>query len=252
MIFVGSRRRVIVHERINSVSGRLADTPVVASALSAKGKELFVATSRLDKMIDNILTRSGCTEYKLYLSGGKNFRYEIDHLYKANRPKEPIEWRQECHEHLIKKWGAIETDGYEADDAVGVEQKYDGSTIICGIDKDLLMIAGKHYQWPIVRGGHVVRQEAFLEVDPDEGMKTFFTQALTGDTTDNIFGIKGVGPVKASKILEECKTEEEMYQAVKEQYGEAEGLFHNNLDLLWIWRSYGETYTIRREVYNEI
>ena len=227
-----------------------SDTPVVAAALSAQDKELWVATSRLDKSIDKILSASGCTSYKLFVSGGNNFRKEIDHLYKANRPTEPIKWRKECHEHLIEKWGAIETDGYEADDAVGCEQRYDGSTIICGIDKDLLMIAGKHYQWPIVRGGHVVREEAFIEVDPDDGMKTFFSQVLTGDTTDNIFGIKGVGSVKAEKLLAEAKTEEEMYEICKAQYGEdALGLFHKNLDLLWIWREYGITYTIKREVY---
>jgi len=228
-----------------------ADTPVVSSAKSAQYKELFVATSRLDKTIDNILSNSGCTSYKLFVSGGKNFRKEIDHLYKANRPTEPIKWRRECHEHLIKKWGAIETDGYEADDAVGCEQRYDGSTIICGIDKDLIMISGLHYQWPIVRGGHVVREELFHDITPEEGIRKFFIQALTGDTTDNIFGIKGVGPVKAEKLLSECKTEEEMYEVVKDQYGEgAEGLLHKNLDLLWIWREYGITYSIKREIYS--
>lgn len=228
-----------------------ADTPVVAAALSAQDKELWVATSRLDKTIDNILSASGCSSYSLFVSGGKNFRKEIDPLYKANRPTEPIKWRKECHEHLIEKWGAIETDGYEADDAVGCEQRYDGSTIICGIDKDLLMIAGKHYQWPIVRGGHVVREEMFHEVSPEEGMRKFFIQVLTGDTTDNIFGIKGVGPKKAEKLLSECSTEEELYETAKQQYGEdALGLYHKNLDLLYIWREYGITYSIKREIYS--
>jgi hypothetical protein len=52
--------------------------------------------------------------------------------------------------------------------------------------------------------------------------------------------------------LEEFDTEEEMYQAVIEKYGEdAIGLYHKNLDLLWIWRELGITYTIRREM-NEV
>lgn len=230
-----------------------ADTPVVASALSCQeADEEWVATSRLDVMIDNILSSSGCTSYQLYVSGGHNFRKDIDPAYKANRPTEPIKWRKECHEHLIEKWGAIETDGYEADDAVGCEQRYDGSTIICGIDKDLLMIAGKHYQWPIIRKGEIVKEGMFYEINTEEGLRRFFIQALTGDVTDNIFGIKGVGTKRAAKILEECETEEEMYQTVKEQYGECQGMFHNNLDLLWIWRNYGETFTVRRELNNEI
>jgi 5'-3' exonuclease len=94
-----------------------------------------------------------------------------------------------------------------------------------------------------------VREEMFHDVTPAEGIRTFFKQALTGDTTDNIFGIKGIGPKKAEMYLEEFDTEEELYQAVKEKYGEeAIGLYHKNLDLLWIWRELGITYTIRREI----
>lgn len=226
-----------------------ADTPCVASALSAQDDELWVATSRLDTTINRILDACGCSSYKLYISGGGNFRKEIDPLYKANRPTEPIKWRKECEEHLIDKWGAIETDGYEADDAVGCEQRYDGSTIICGIDKDLLMVAGKHYQWPIVRKGEVVKEGRFYDISPEEGIRTFFEQALTGDNTDNIIGIHGVGPAKAKKILAEYKMEDDMYLECAEQYllHEASQRFYNNLDLLWIWRNYGETYSIRRE-----
>lgn len=228
-----------------------ADTPCVASALSAQDSELWVATSRLDRTINDILDASGCTSYKLYISGGDNFRKEIDPLYKANRPTEPIKWRKECEQYLVDVWGAIRTEGYEADDAVGCEQKYDGSTIICGIDKDLLMIAGKHYQWPIVRKQKVVKEAQFIEVAPEDGMRTFFEQVLTGDKTDNIFGIHGVGHVKAKKMLEDASNEEEMYFLCKAQYERANLLevFEKNLDLLWIWRNYGETYSIRRELY---
>lgn len=232
-----------------------SDTPCVASAISSKDSPLWVATSRLDKAIDGILEGSGCSSYKLFVSGGHNFRYDIDPLYKANRPKEPIKWREECKQHLIDKWGAIETDGYEADDAVGCEQRYDGSTIICGVDKDLLMIAGKHYQWPIIRGGKIVREAMFHDITPEQGIRTFFEQVLTGDNTDNIFGIKGIGPAKAAKLLADYITEEEMYNVVFDRYFEefcddSMEQFYKNCNLLWIWRSLGETYTIRKEMYD--
>jgi hypothetical protein len=115
------------------------------------------------------------------------------------------------------------------------------------------MIAGKHYQWPIVRGGKVVREALFHDITHEQGMRTFFEQVLTGDNTDNIIGLKGVGQVKAGKILEEC---DDMYATVKLSYLMADdpedGLnrFVKNLDLLWIWRNLGETYTIRRELYD--
>lgn len=233
-----------------------ADTPVFAAAICSQDAEEWQAFSRLDYSLDKIIEGSGCSEYKLYVSGGKNFRYEIDSSYKANRPIEHPIHREACKQHLIKQWRAIETDGYEADDAVGCEQTKD--TMICGIDKDLLMIPGKHYQWPIIRGGKVIKEGKFHNISVEEGYRRFFTQALTGDTSDNIKGIKGIGPKGAEKMLKDCHTEEEMYAVVEasyrnmrpfeEHYMQSKERFLNNLDLLWIWRAYGETYSIRRLV----
>lgn len=228
-----------------------ADTPIVASALSAKDDDLFIAISRLDRTINNIINDSGCTEYTLFVSGSNNFRYEIDKEYKANRPKEPIKWRKECKQHLIRQWGAVDTEGYEADDAVGCEQKLDGSTIICGIDKDLLMIPGKHYNWPLTRSGKVIREKQYPEVSIDEGMKKFFTQVITGDATDNIIGIYRMGKKRAEAYLKDVTSEEDLYEAVLSLYKEhnREKDFYKNCNLLWIWRDYGETYSVRRDLY---
>ena len=225
-----------------------SDTPIFMAAVSSDGQEEWVAKSRLDTTISKIIEDSGCTEYELYVSGGNNFRYDIDPNYKGKRPPSP-EHREACRLHLINEWGAIECNGYEADDAVGCEQTKD--TIICGIDKDLLMIPGKHYQWPIVRQQKEVRPARFLEVSEEEGIRTFFTQMLVGDTVDNIIGIHMVGPVKAAKILEDCQTEEELYTTVQDVYLglDREEDFYKNLDLLWIWRCYGMTYNIRRETF---
>lgn len=226
-----------------------ADTPVISAAISADDMEEWVAFSRLNTTIDNIIEASGCTEYKLYVSGKGNFRKEISESYKAQRPPSP-KHREACRKWLIENRGAIECNGYEADDAVGCEQKTDGSTIICGIDKDLLQIPGLHYTWPITRGGKVVKEGKFYDISYEEGMRRFFTQVLTGDTSDNIKGIHKIGPKKAEFILSNCISEEDYYNVCKEAYiaVEREEDFYTNLDLLWIWRSYGITYNIRREL----
>lgn len=245
-----------------------ADTPIFAAAVSSLDKELWVATSRLDASIHKLIEGSQCDEYTLFVSGGRNFRYDIDPNYKAQRGADP-EHREACRQHLINEWGAVETQGYEADDAVGCEQDPEGSTVICGIDKDLLMIPGKHYQWPIWRQGKIVRPEQTHFITYEQGLKTFFTQVLTGDPNDNIgtyFDPASktwkkekylLSQKKAEKLLEGCKGEEEMYKIVYDFYtedGESDGDMNflesrlvKNMDLLWIWRSLGETYSIRRE-----
>lgn len=221
-----------------------SDTPAFSAAITSEDSEEWVALSRLDVNIQSIIDGCGCSEYQLFVSGKGNFRYDIDPSYKAHRPqKDPIH-REACRKHLIDRWGAVECNGYEADDAVGCEQTED--TIIVGIDKDLLMIPGKHYQWPIIRGGKEVRSELWHDITFDEGMRIFFEQSLVGDKADNIIGVRGIGKVGAFKILSECSTEEEMYQKCRELYDDDER-FHKNLDLLWIWRSYGMTYNLRRE-----
>ena len=147
-----------------------ADTPIFSAAVSAEHDPEWVAISRLDRTIDNILTAVNCSEYKLFVSGKGNFRNEIDPSYKANRTQPTPKWRESCKEHLIQKWGAIGVDGLEADDLCGIYQNE--SSIICGIDKDLLQIPGRHYSWEITRSGKVVREASFATVGVPESEST--------------------------------------------------------------------------------
>ena len=231
-----------------------ADTPVFAVALVSEDVDEALAKHRLDKTINDIIIGSGASEARLFVSGGDNFRKQICPTYKEHRKDKPIPtYREMLRQHLIKEWDAVECDGYEADDACGIYQSND--TIICGIDKDLLQIPGKHYQWPIIRKGIVVRPELYHDISEEQGMRNFFAQMLTGDVADNIKGIHGVGIKRAGAILKEQHTEEEMNAVVWYEYitafEDGEERFNINANLLWIWRQFGETYTIRRQV-NEI
>jgi 5'-3' exonuclease len=76
-------------------------------------------------------------------------------------------------------------------------------------------------------------------VTEEEGLRNLFTQVLTGDRTDNIIGLKGIGPVKAEKLLKDCKTEREYYDACLKAYSEAgltEERVIENLNLLYLRR----------------
>ena len=247
-----------------------SDTPVFATAIASEDVSESIAKSRLDLTIRNIVKGSGCTDYKLFVSGGNNFRYDIDPTYKANRTGSDPKWREALRLHLINEWNAYECVGFEADDACGIYQCSDGSTIICGIDKDLLQIPGKHYQWPIVRKGEIVRPGLYHDIDEETGWSNLFTQALTGDRADCIGFYQNpeglwrkhkylVSDAKAEKLLADCRTEEEMYLKVYDVYtedcedddcmGKQLQRLETNLDLLYIWRSLGITYSIRREIH---
>ena len=204
----------------------------VACTLEDDDAEDFVY-ARAEDLIDNILVNTEATEYRLFLSGKNNFRYTIYPEYKAHRPKEKPFWLEKCRQYLIATFNAEVVDGQEADDALGIAQTED--TIICSIDKDLLMIPGRHYNF--------VKDE-FQEVTNDSGMRHFYMQCLTGDRSDNIKGIEQIGPKKAEKILIGCVTEQELFNAVREAYSNDEEFLMNGR-VLWIRRKENEDWKER-------
>lgn len=50
------------------------------------------------------------------------------------------------------------------------------------------------------------------------GLLFFYSQLITGDNADNYPGIPGVGDTGALEVLDSCKNEEEMYEAVLQEY----------------------------------
>ena len=204
----------------------------VACTLEDDDAEDFVY-ARAEDLVDQILVNTEATEYRLFLTGKNNFRYSIYPEYKAHRPTEKPFWLEKCRQYLIATFNAEVIDGQEADDALGIAQTKD--TIICSIDKDLLMIPGRHYNF--------VKDE-FQEVTNDSGMRHFYMQCLTGDRSDNIKGIEKIGPKKAEKILAGCVTEQELFNAVRDAYSNDEEFLMNGR-VLWIRRKENEDWKDR-------
>ena len=211
------------------------DIVVYSNAASAELDPVEVAYMRIDQMMHSILDTTGSDTFRVFLSGSNNFRHEIYPEYKANR-KDMVDprWRSACKEYLVREWAAEVTDGYEADDALGINQTAD--TIIASIDKDLDQVPGMHYSWPIVRKGNIVREGKIYEVSKIEGLRSFYRSLLVGDRTDNIFGVDGIGKVKAAAMIDNLETEEEMFERVAELYQGDMDRLRINGDCLWIQR----------------
>ena len=133
------------------------------------------------------------------IKGRGNFRKDLYPEYKMNRKELEPDMKKAltyAHSYMVDKWGAVEADGMEADDLVSIwayeAREREDAYVIVGIDKDLLQIPGNHYNF-------VKKEHRF--VDDDEAHLLLMTQCLTGDNSDNIPGLKGIGPVKASKML---------------------------------------------------
>lgn len=180
-------------------------------------------------MTYRILQAVDATTYTMWLSGGQNERKILDPSYKANREgKADPRHREELKAHCIVEWNARLTSGIEADDALGIEQScYDfGASTICSIDKDLKQIPGCHYNFV---------KEEYETVSALDGLRLFYRQLLTGDRADNVMGIRGIGDVKAKRLIDCYEFEEDMFRVVQGMYNDDKRLLTNG-KLLWIHR----------------
>lgn len=217
-----------------------ADTLCYASAAMAEQENEGLAKSNVDNGLDGLLRRLAEDEFELWVTGDTNFRHQIYPEYKANRLKTPRpRFLQACKKHLVENYGANVSEGCEADDMLGIEQTRLNAlgvdTLISSIDKDLDMIPGWHYSPEITRLGKTVKEERRYVVSPKEAITFFYTQLLTGDPTDNIKGVKGIGKVGAIRLLAMGQDESSLFECVREAYGCDEEL-ELNARCLWIWR----------------
>lgn len=215
-----------------------ADSLCYAVGFSSNDAEESIAIARLEETMTELCMELDCEDYKGFLTGRGNFRDAIAVTvpYKGQRVSEKPVHLQALRCHLVTSWGFTVVQGIEADDAVGIAAYAvsEDETIMVHIDKDLNQFRGWHYNYK--------KKEKYY-VTEFEGLHSFYTQILTGDRIDNIVGLKGIGPVKAKKVLEECTNENELYQAVLKAYeGDQQRVLENG-QLLWLQRSPNQVWT---------
>lgn len=208
-----------------------ADILVYRIGFASEDSSEAIAIARLREFLEDLLLFNGFEDYTGYLTGGNNFRVDLAKtaVYKGNRKAPKPKHYDALRKYLLEDWEFTLVEGQEADDAIGI-RAYEldpGEFSICTIDKDLDMIRGNHYNFV---------KDLFYDVTEEEALFNFYKQILTGDRVDNIIGLKGIGDVKAKRILEECQNEKEMYLAVLEAYEGNEERVLENGQLLWIRR----------------
>lgn len=214
-----------------------ADSLCYAVGFSSNDVDEALAVSRLEQTVIEICMDIDVDEYKGFLTGTGNFRNDIAVTvpYKGTRPSEKPVHLQALRKHLVDSWGFTIVDGIEADDAVGIEayKLPEDETVMVHIDKDLNQFRGHHYNY---------RKKQLYYISEFEGWYNFYLQILTGDRIDNIQGLKGIGPAKGAKILKDCETVEQLYQAVLDAYEGDTDRVHENAHLLYLQRKEGDVW----------
>lgn len=157
--------------------------------------------------------------------GGASRQTALREDYKANRAEAPEDLEKQIP--VIKDWTraagyvGVEEEGIEADDLIAAYSRKlaadGGEVVIISADKDLAqLVTDKVHQ--LVPPPTANPKVGWRKLDPEGVAKKFVVRAnqiadylaLIGDTSDNIPGLRGVGPKTAAKWLNQYGTVEEI------------------------------------------
>ena len=155
----------------------------------------------LEKIME--LAKAEPNKYEIWLSGPTNYRDQLatTRVYKGNRdPEHKPTWYQEIKDYLVNYHNAKFSEGCEADDMLAIRANeirktvtQEDTIVIVSTDKDLDQVPGVHINW--------VKEEIYY-ISKEEASRFYWEQVISGDPSDNIQGIPGMGPVKAKQYLD--------------------------------------------------
>ena len=155
-------------------------------------------------------------------------RHKQYSAYKATRPPMPSDLSLQIPyiKEITSAFGIAikEMEGYEADDIIAslaMQGKERGwNVFILSGDLDCLQIVGENVKLLIPRVGITdlkeVDEESVKERYGVPPSKIPDLKSLAGDVSDNIPGIPGFGPKKASQLLERFSSIEDIYEHIEE------------------------------------
>lgn len=144
-------------------------------------------------------------------SGKSNFRHALYSDYKANRPPAPQELIEQFGEVRTAasslNFSTLEVPGFEADDIIAtLATKADAvmqEVVIISSDKDLMQLINSNVKmFDPVKSKYINTEDVIAKFGV-EPAKVREVMALTGDTSDNIPGVAGIGPKTAAELIKQ-------------------------------------------------
>ncbi|MBT3257086.1 MAG: DNA polymerase I [Deltaproteobacteria bacterium] len=156
---------------------------------------------------------------------GPTFRHEIYEDYKANRPPMPQDMVVQLPfiRNVVKNLGIamLEESGFEADDIIGTLARAGESegfdVVVISGDKDFRQLIGPRVSMWDTMKDKITDYDSLKAAYGFEPEKFIDVMGLSGDSSDNIPGVRGVGEKTAVSLVQE--------------FGSFEGVFENLGDI---------------------
>lgn len=184
-------------------------------------------------------------------SKGETERHKVLKEYKANRPATPEALISQI-EHIKKILPLLGIDVYcmesiEADDIIyTLALKENKEVFLVTKDKDLMQLVDDRIKILDYQTGEILSREDIkkkIGVYPEQILDFL---ALCGDASDNIPGVKGVGPKTAIKLLSEYKNIEEIYENIENISGSLKEKLIQNRELAFLSKRLATLKTVEK------
>lgn len=207
-------------------------------------------------MINKIINEENPSYMAVAFDIGKNFRHEKYSEYKAGRNATPEELKVQMPiaRNILDAMGIkhFEVENYEADDIIGTlaknaEDDPDFEALIVSSDRDLLQLISNQVSVKLLKQTGFIRYDESLFIK-DYGIKPINIidmKALSGDSSDNIPGVKGIGEKTALTLLQKYETLENIYDHIDEIKGKTKEKLEQDHDMAFFSKDIA---TIYREV----
>ncbi len=184
---------------------------------------------------------------------GKNFRKVEYDFYKAGRSATPEELKMQMPyaEKLLTAMGMkyLALEPYEADDIIGTlvkkaEEDKDFDSTIISSDKDLLQLINFETDVKLLKRDSFIRmdEKVFFEEYGIDPIKMIDLKALSGDASDNIPGVKGIGEKTALKLLVDYGSLEGVYENLENIKGAVKTKLENDKENAFISKKIATIY----------
>ena len=203
---------------------------------------LYGFVNMMNKIMDTI---EGDHMLVAFDKGKKTFRHQQLESYKGTRKKMPEELAMQIP--LIKEYldvmgiKRLELDDYEADDIVGSMARLasnEGYEVIClSGDKDLLQLVKDKVTVCLTKKGITELDEYtasnFKEKMGFEPIQMIDYKAMIGDSSDNLEGVKGIGPKTAVSLLDKYQTLDGIYENIDALTPKAKLAFNESKEIAY-------------------
>jgi DNA polymerase-1 len=207
---------------------------MISRPLTTSKGENTSAPFGLARFLIRILDEQRPDYVGLVLDAGDSYRTELYEDYKATREKMPDELAasmDRCREVVEAfRVPVIEVEGWEADDVIGTLARQASAeglhTVIVSGDKDFYQLIDEdvHLLNPGRGGAGAVEEKEVTPANASERLGVPPSQvvdylALIGDSSDNVPGVRGIGPKTAPDLLARYGSVEALLDAAEEIEG---------------------------------